>query len=230
MVLLDNKQTYHATDGVFMPSVDAGVVQQMFGEDLTLFKSLLTRMLREFSDFALPIRVSPDQQTVRYQLEGRLHKFKGSAGMLGATRLMRFAGAAESALHDSRPVEMIEGILGQLASALITLGEEAEPFLRQKSTSTAFSGARHVNAPAVGGEAINELCLLLDHQNLAAVDKFALLSTSLPAIVGAVRFDHLREAVDNLDFQLGAELLREGLLSRRGQGEGRPKLSDQSST
>jgi len=29
--------------------------------------------------------------------------------------------------------------------------------------------------------------------------------------VGAVRFERLREAIDNLDFQLGAELLRETL-------------------
>jgi hypothetical protein len=29
--------------------------------------------------------------------------------------------------------------------------------------------------------------------------------------VGAVRFDRLHDAIDNLDFQLGAELLRETL-------------------
>jgi hypothetical protein len=29
--------------------------------------------------------------------------------------------------------------------------------------------------------------------------------------VGAVRFDRLRDAIDNLDFHLGAELLRETL-------------------
>jgi hypothetical protein len=31
-------------------------------------------------------------------------------------------------------------------------------------------------------------------------------------LVGPVRFDRLRDAIDNLNFQLGAELLRETLL------------------
>ena len=117
MVLLDSKQTHQAAGGPFIASIDAGVVQQMFGEDLTLFKSLLTRMLKDFANFALPVHVSPSDEALRSQLQGRLHKFKGSAGMLGATKLMRLAGAAEGALHDSRPVEMIDGILGQLALA-----------------------------------------------------------------------------------------------------------------
>jgi len=43
----------------FLRSVDAGVVQQMFGDDLALFKSLLARMLRDFSDLSLPITVAP---------------------------------------------------------------------------------------------------------------------------------------------------------------------------
>jgi hypothetical protein len=31
--------------------------------------------------------------------------------------------------------------------------------------------------------------------------------------VGPVRFERLREAIDNLDFQLGAELLRETIVT-----------------
>src|SRR6202030_4273360 len=67
--------------------------------------------------------------------------------------------------------------------------------------------------PNVGNADINELCALLECQNLAAIDKFCLLSPSLSELVGAVRFDRLRDAIDNLDFQLGADLLRETLLA-----------------
>jgi Response regulator receiver domain/Hpt domain len=91
MVILDAKQAPHATDGPFMSSIDAGLVQQMFGNDMVLFKSVLARMLRDFAEFALPISVSPDDQTSRSQLQGRSHKLKGSAGMIGATRVMRLA-------------------------------------------------------------------------------------------------------------------------------------------
>ena len=76
-----------------MPSVDAVVVQQMFGDDVPMFKSLMARMLREFADLALPTSASADDQSARDGLKGRAHKLKGSAGMIGATRVMRLAGA-----------------------------------------------------------------------------------------------------------------------------------------
>src|ERR1700732_5032129 len=49
MVVLDTEPSRHAAEGLIMSSIDAGVVQQMFGDDLTMFKSLLARMLRDFS-------------------------------------------------------------------------------------------------------------------------------------------------------------------------------------
>jgi hypothetical protein len=67
----------------------------------------------------------------------------------------------------------------------------------------------------VAGFDIDELCGLLECQNLAALDKFCLVSPSLSQMVGAVRFERLRDAIDNLNFQLGAELLRESLLVGR---------------
>lgn len=62
---------------------------------------------------------------------------------------------------------------------------------------------------------IDELCALLDAQNLAAVDKFDVLSPSLRKLLDMARFDGLHDAVENLDFQLGAALLREVPRERR---------------
>jgi CheY-like chemotaxis protein len=84
MVILDSKPAYHAAGRPLMSSIDAGVVQQMFGDDMSLFKSLLARMLREFADLALPLSVSPDDEAARNQLKERTHKLKGSAGMIGS--------------------------------------------------------------------------------------------------------------------------------------------------
>lgn len=50
IAILDGKSAGLATDGLLMSSVDAGVVRQMFGDDLGLFKSLLARVLRDFAD------------------------------------------------------------------------------------------------------------------------------------------------------------------------------------
>jgi PAS domain S-box-containing protein len=211
MVILDTEPSRHAADGLIMSSIDAGVVQQMFGDDLPMFKSLLARMLREFSDLALPIEVSSDDPTSRGEIKARAHKLKGSAGMIGATKVMRLAGVAEVALQESRPADFVEGILRQLALALITLREEAERLLA-KPEPDAMADAEGVPRPNIGNADIEELCALLECQNLAAIDKFGLISPSLGDLVGAIRLDRLRDAIDNLDFQLGAELLRETLL------------------
>jgi CheY-like chemotaxis protein/HPt (histidine-containing phosphotransfer) domain-containing protein len=212
IVILDAKAALHATDTPPMSSIDSAIVQQMFGGDLVLFKSLLARMLRDYADLALPICVSPDDQTTRGQLEGRTHKLKGSAGMIGATKVMRLAGAAEAALHGRQPADSVEAILRQLALALTTLCEESKLLLERTPEQDADSGATVANLHDIGAKDIDELCALLECQNLAAVDKFGLLSPSLSELVGTVRFERLRDAVDNLDFQLGADLLRQATL------------------
>jgi PAS domain S-box-containing protein len=221
IVVLDTKPAGHAVDGPNMSSIDAGVVKQMLGDDLSLFKSLLARMLRDCADLALPICVSPDDQTTRSQLQGRTHKLKGSAGMIGATKVMLLAGAAEEALQECRPVDIVEGILRQLSSALTTLREEAEVFLAGQPERDAAAGVKVANPPNIGTADIDELCALLESQNLAAVDKFGLLSRSLSETLTVARFDRLRDAIDDLDFQRGAELLREAAMHQSSRAIGK---------
>jgi PAS domain S-box-containing protein len=214
MVILD-AQISTGSDGApkLMPSIDAGVVQQMFGDDLSLFKSLLVRLLHEYTDLAVPVCVSSDDQTTWAQLTGRVHKLKGSAGMIGATDIMRLAGATEKALNQGRSAEAVEGLLLQLAAALVTLREQAAPYLKQQTEWEAAAGATALTHLDVGAAQLNELCVLLESQNLVALDKFNLMSASLAETVGALRFNRLRDAVENLDFQLGAQLLREAMLA-----------------
>jgi signal transduction histidine kinase/DNA-binding response OmpR family regulator/HPt (histidine-containing phosphotransfer) domain-containing protein len=215
MVFDDKKSAGHGDGRPFMKSIDAGVVQQMFGDDLSLFKSLLARMLRDYSDFALPIEVALDDDLACRQLKARAHKLKGSAGMIGATNVMRFAGAAERALQDSRPADVVEGILKKLAAALTTLREEATLVLQAESSQDATRDAHAEIAPHIDSAEIDALCALLEAQNLAAVDKFAVLSPALREMLDMASFDGLQDAVENLEFQLGAELLREIPRGRR---------------
>jgi PAS domain S-box-containing protein len=213
MVIQDAKPADLVADRRLMASIDAGVVQQMFGDDLALFKSLLNRMLAEFADFALPIAVSPSDQSNLGRIQGRAHKLKGSAGMIGATRIMRLAGAVEAALQDGRTMDVVERILKQLAAALTTLREETQLLSEKQLERDTNAVAPMANLPKIGNPDIEVLCALLECQNLAAMDKFALLSPALSELVGTVRFERLREAIDNLDFQLGAQLLRETVVA-----------------
>jgi HPt (histidine-containing phosphotransfer) domain-containing protein len=211
LVVLDEIPANSPGNGPLAASIDAGVVRQMFGGDSALFQSLLARLLRDYADLALPLLASLDDRTNRAQLKARTHKLKGSAGMIGATRVMQLAGAAESALEDGDPVEVVQGILTHLALALKTLREQTEPLLEQ-SRQSAKIGEKVPNQSGLGTEEVAELCALLESQNLAAIDKFALLSGSLREVLSSVRFDRLREAIDELEFQRASELLREALM------------------
>jgi HPt (histidine-containing phosphotransfer) domain-containing protein len=177
---------------------------------VALFESLLVRVLRDYADFKLPVSVSPDDLSNRNQLKGRSHKLKGSAGVIGATKVMQLAGAVEVALEEGRPVEIVDELLSQLASALTVLSDETELLLAHRSERTAAdAGPKTATRFHITKTDIDELRSLLESQNLAALDKFAMLSPSLSELVGAVRFDRLREAINNLDFELGADLLRD---------------------
>jgi len=130
--------------------------------------------------------------------------------MIGATRIVGLAGAAETALRECRPRVMVEDILAQLAVALADLRDEAAPLLeklaRLRDDSSGVSCPTNINSADVA-----ELCELLDTQNLAALDRFCSMSPPLRAAVGALRFERIHEAIDKLNFQLAAELLREFL-------------------
>ena len=150
-------------------------------------------------------------------LKRRTHKLKGSAGVIGATTIMRLAGEAEEAIEECRPVDVVERILRQLALALTTVREEADLMLERQPEPNADIGLKLTNLGSIGPGDIDALCALLESQNLAAIDRFKLLSSSLSNLMGPVLFQRLRDAIDNLEFQLGAELLHQALLSKGAQ-------------
>jgi HPt (histidine-containing phosphotransfer) domain-containing protein len=209
IAILDDKRVAHGADTSLMSSIDAAVVQQMFGYDLPMFKSVLTRILRDYAQFAEPIAHSLENQTTRSQLKARVHELRGSAGLIGATRVLRLAGAAEVALEQGRTIGVIESILGQLTTAFCALSDEALFWLGTQSVQAVPSNANVANNLPISVVDLDELYALLDHRNLAALDKFNLISASLSELLGVALFDSLRDAVENLDFQLGAQLLRE---------------------
>jgi PAS domain S-box-containing protein len=212
MVILEAPLTPPAVDRPkLIPSIDAAVVQQMFGDDLSLFQSLLGRLIQEYSDLTRPIAFAPDDPDMRARLMGRAHKLKGSAGMIGAIDVVRLAGSVEKALHQERPDEAVEELLRRLATALTTLGAEAGPYLKRQNDRSA-SDTKVDSRTSAGTPQLDDLCALLERQDLAALNEFKRVSLPLSEILGPLRFDRVRDAIDNLDFQQGAQLLREAQL------------------
>jgi PAS domain S-box-containing protein len=209
MVFEEKGSSGMKTGRPLMKSIDAAVVQQMFGDDLSLFKSLLSRLLRDYADLALPVAVLPGDASAADELKRRAHKLKGSAGMIGATHIMRFAGSAERALQEARSVDSIDAILKKLAAALTTLREESEPFFARWENEA--SAAVPTSCADISPQEIDLLCGLFERQDLAAMDKFNLMAAPLAQWLGAARFTRLHDAVDILDFSLCSELLREAV-------------------
>jgi HPt (histidine-containing phosphotransfer) domain-containing protein len=225
IAIRDPRLAPRPADEPLIPSIDAGVVRQMFGADLPLFKSALSRMLRDYVEFALPISASLDDQSARSHLKARVHELRGSAGLIGATRMMHLAGSAETALEQGRSIDAVGPMLGQLTSAFSDLRDEAQSWLARQAEREALSDAKAPPQPNIGIADVDELYALLDSGNLEALDKFSLLSPSLNELLGAARFDRLRDAMEDLDFLLGAELLREsvsGVVARPAVRTGDP--------
>jgi PAS domain S-box-containing protein len=223
MVMSERMLPAKGSEFPLLACIDGSVVKQIFGDDLSLFKSVLTRVLRDYADLALPTALSLEDQSGRNAIMRRTHKLKGSAGMIGAGSVKRLAGAAEEALNAGLAAEVVEEILRKLAAAITHLGEEAQPFLHGRAQADAVGSAALIpaasglaGAAAVSGAVadIEALCGLFESWNLAAVEKFRVLSGPLEQMFDSVRWDRLGQAVDNLDFQLAAQLVREALTQR----------------
>jgi PAS domain S-box-containing protein len=189
-------------------NIDSKVARQMFGEDTGLFTSLLARVLRDFPEFILPGSVScPDAASCK-QLCARLHKFRGSAGVVGAHIVHRLAGAAEEALETGQPREIVESLLQQLTAAFTALGEEVQPMLDVNAAKDAVAARGSSASPPATQATIQDLLGLLDGRNLQALDRFSEVASSLSATLGGACFAQLRAAMEGLDFDVAAELLR----------------------
>ncbi len=214
MVIAPGKPATSTGDRPPRAGIDSTIVQRMFGDEVSLFKSLLGRMLRDFADLEQP--ESPHDKASRERLKARMHKLKGSAGLIGATRVMRLAGAIETALLQDRAIEFVEKILRQLVAALKTLRDDAARLLEQEvelppGVPPAAGTADHPRDPTAE---IQELQALLESQDLEAVVLFGALSSSLSELLDEAHFRELREAVDDLDFSRAARLLRDGAAPR----------------
>jgi HPt (histidine-containing phosphotransfer) domain-containing protein len=99
-------------------------VRARLNGDFAMFRSLLTRLLDEFADFAVyGAAKDPDSLGL---CRARLHKLKGSAGMLGATAIQELAGEGEAAFASGDSAR-VAPISTRIAIQLQRLRENALP-------------------------------------------------------------------------------------------------------
>ena len=185
-------------DGI--DSVDA---RERLNNDFELFRSMLKRLLGEFADVAPPDQAAADAGTLATHA-GRMHKLRGSAGLLGARVIQRLAGEAEAACVGD-DVERTAPIAVHLASELHRLRQSADAAFQSRQ-------APAQEAPAQGGDpieldALAELVGLLRQQRLSAMDRFKALSPQLRRHLRQGEYERVEEHLDSLRFGDAADIL-----------------------
>ncbi len=192
--------------------VDVEVVRRIFGRDQQLFRTVLARLLREFAEFALPLATVPTQAGERRNLIARLHELKGSAGMIGATRLMNLCGAAEKTLKQESPTADVLSLSREISTDYAALGREAGIWLRDSALPPMRgNGDQRKSGVAASVADVHELRVLLEQGDLACVDRFARLSGSLGEFLDAENLKSLHLAMDDVEFPRAAQCVRDGL-------------------
>ena len=187
--------------------IDATDARRRLGDDAPLLRSMLRRLLDEFSDVAFQPGAA-DAAELELQA-GRMHKLKGISGTLGARAICGLAGEAEAACRAGAS-DRAASLAAELASQLRDLKLSAASFLDAAVAGTEADDADEGVHGAVEPPLLMDLADLRDRfqaQDLSALKRFAELVPALRRIWGAQRVAALDAAVNRLDFPAALELL-----------------------
>ncbi|MBK6850202.1 MAG: PAS domain S-box protein [Burkholderiales bacterium] len=184
--------------------IDSADARTRASGDLALFSSILERLLNEFSDLAIP--TPHDDAATLAQHGGRMHKLRGSAGMLGATAIHQLAGEAEAACA-AGDAERAAHFATRLMAQLQRLAQSAAP-LFDLARATA-EPAEPAPCASIDPQALTDLANLLRQQSLSALERFTALSGPLRAWLGPERHALVRDNVRNLRFAEALQTLEE---------------------
>jgi PAS domain S-box-containing protein len=187
-----------------MDGIDSTDARARFSNDVTLFGSMLERLLREFANVAIPAAVKePGALAVH---AGRMHKLKGCAGMLGAKSIHQLAGEAEAACVAGE-AERARHLTTALATQIQMLRQCAAPLL--KTVQAQAEEPATALADEWEPRLLAQLVDLLREQSLSALDHFRSLSPQLRRLLGKDSYELVRGHMDNLKFSDAAKALEE---------------------
>jgi len=131
-----------------------------------------------------------------------LHKLRGSAGVIGATRLAATASRLETAISSAkggaRPEQLTATLMQQLeairGSAQAALAMEAERLERS------LPEERQVDVAPLTQQELDELLALINEQNVRAAVLVEKRARQLTVSIGADQLARLRAALQEFDF------------------------------
>ncbi|MEY2687711.1 MAG: hypothetical protein RL375_1909 [Pseudomonadota bacterium] len=175
--------------------IDSADARTRASGDVALFSSILERLLNEFSNLAIP--TPQDDASVLALHGGRMHKLRGSAGMLGATAIHQLAGEAEAACA-AGDAERAAHFATRLVAQLQRLAQSAAPLFELARANA--EPAEPASCASIDPQALTDLANLLRQQSLSALERFTALSGPLRAWLGPERHALVRDHVRNLRF------------------------------
>ncbi|MBW8846283.1 MAG: PAS domain S-box protein [Burkholderiales bacterium] len=188
-----------------IPGIDAAESAMRTGADARLFLNLLRRLLDEGRGLAAALAEVPADAAGQLALASRVHRLRGSAGMLGATALHRVATELETWLRAAGPQAEPARFTVLAASVTATLAElEANG---AAALAPPAETAQPVPDTAPDPVALARLAEQLRQQDLAALDLFLQLRPSLVRAWGSSHVQRLAAAVDALQFRAALALL-----------------------
>jgi HPt (histidine-containing phosphotransfer) domain-containing protein len=175
--------------------IDAADARSRASGDQALFRSILERLIGEFSDLATPAPTDDAAALARHA--ARMHKLRGSAGMLGATSIHQLAGEAEAACRGG-DVDRAAHFVTRLVTQMQRLADAAAPLLE-----AARAPPEVAEPPAdvdLDPAELADFVSLLRQQSLGALDRFSALSAGLRTRLGPAPYQVVRDHVHNLRF------------------------------
>jgi PAS domain S-box-containing protein len=180
--------------------VDAKEAASRLGQDADMFLSLLGRLLHEYRSDPLLSLAAGATVSERESLMARMHKLRGSSGLLGVTEVHKLAGLAETALRAGAAGPAVLAIVKSLTLALEKLSKAATPLLEAHQAASAQALALQAGATGGAEVSLEPLLALLRQQDLSASQEFQRLSQALLVRWGAPKYHQFQNLMEQLDF------------------------------
>ena len=196
-----------------LEGIDEVDVIERIGGDLNLFASMLARLFDEYRDVAEGQLTVPAGDDDRGAIAARVHKLRGSAGMLGAHEVQSQAEQLELALRQEGGPLPPATAFEHLSATLRRLHDACQPWLEAMAQRQQRREAVEAPSTVLDENALREWAAQLDRQDLSALERFHALAGGLRQQMDAAAFESLKQAVQGLAFKEARAVLDEaGLL------------------
>ena len=188
-----------------LPDVDTREAAERIGPDPAVFLRMLERLLQEYQDLRRPSSAEAPRNTD--DLTARLHKLRGSAGMLGAKVVQQLAGDAETLSRAAAPQASLRPALEALAQALERLHQQSAHALAKLRQENPDATPVPQAPTALSRPVLQSWVDLLEAQDLGALARFAELAPALRQRLAPETFAALQEAIERLSFGPAAAIV-----------------------